>query len=119
LTTGFHKIASRRKANNISDYDPEAVFKIRTTLLQLQTSRFPKQLQNLIYFKHSCNKATLNSKSDTKVSVFKYIHTHKYTYTYTYTHTYTYTRISVSNNDWMEKRDQEIKETYFESPEAL
>jgi hypothetical protein len=111
LTTGFHKIASRRKANNISDYDPEAVFKIRTTLLQLQTSRFPKQLQNLIYFKHSCNKATLNSKSDTKVSVFKYIHTHKYTYTYT--------RISVSNNDWMEKRDQEIKETYFESPEAL
>jgi hypothetical protein len=111
LTTGFHKIASRRKANNISDYDPEAVFKIRTTLLQLQTSRFPRQLQNLIYFKHSCNKATLNSKSDTKVSVFKYIHTHKYTYTYT--------RISVSNNDWMEKRDQEIKETYFESPEAL
>jgi hypothetical protein len=111
LTTGFHKIASRRKANNISDYDPEAVFKIRTTLLQLQTSRFPKQLQNLIYFKHSCNKATLNSKSDTKVSVFKYIHTHKYTYTYTL--------ISVSNNDWMEKRDQEIKETYFESPEAL
>jgi hypothetical protein len=111
LTTGFHKIASRRKANNISDYDPEAVFKIRTTLLQLQTSRFPRQLQNLIYFKHSCNKATLNSKSDTKVSVFKYIHTHKYTYTYTL--------ISVSNNDWMEKRDQEIKETYFESPEAL